>query len=239
MKNSRPSDCSEKNSKKYRFLLLAFCSLSAMSLGAQTSFTGNRDMHVRVDWHTVAEPSYGASFDYAWNNIHVYAKDGKDLPMTVEFEISDDQSGGLFTLLSTPLTVPGSGARIVFDRHVIMHPSADERGTSLPNDPQNKCENQRNGISRAAFHHMIRVVDAETGNVLAPNVNEHKFDISRYQILNDVDDRGEVTIDLSPFAGRTIRLRTIVLVGYNGRGPSWSTTPVVRAVGQPDPPSLF
>src|SRR4051812_22708644 len=103
--------------------------------------------------------------------------------------------------------------RVTFDRQVILHPSTAECGTSLD------ANDREMGISRAIFHQVIDVIDAETGNVVAPVVNDYHFTVHRYEVLHDIDETGNVTIDLTPFAGRRVKIRARIVTGYNGRGP--------------------
>jgi hypothetical protein len=208
------------------------CMLGVAGAFAQPSLPLTNGIHVGIDWHTIADPRYGASFDYAWNDAHVRSGNGADIPAAIELEISNTEGGGLFTLLSRPVNVPSSGMILTFDNHVIMHPTDAERGTSLPNNPKDKCKNFKNGASRAIFHQVVSIIDAETGKSLIPVANSHQFEVSRFQTLNDIDDHNTITIDLSNFSGKQVRIRTIVLASYNGRGPSSPTTPTLSTDNQ-------
>ncbi len=211
-------------------LILACCSMGSIVLHAQKPAGEQYGVRIAVDSYTIAEPGYGASCQYSWEDIHACSREGKAVPMKLDLEMIQNEGGGLFTVLSQPIMVPEWGMHIAFDRHVVIRPSDAERGTSLPNDPQDKCKNQKDGTCRVVFHHRVAVVDAETGEVLKPRVDDHRFDVSRYKILNDIDDMGEVVIDLDAFANRQVRLRAIVLMGYNGRGPTRSTVPAISTI---------
>ena len=226
MKAHRTSRRIKIASRRHLFpLFLACCSLGGGKCLAQ-QFLPASGMHIGIDWHTVADPRYGASYDYAWNDVHVRSRDGGALPNQIELEMSRYEGGGLFYLTSTPITVPISGMIITFGSHVVMHPSDAERGTSLSDDPNAGCKRFDDGISRASYHQVISILDVQTEKTLAPAISDHHFDITRFQVLNDIDRTDDIIIDLSAFAGKQVKIQTIVLAGYNGRGPSRSTKPL-------------
>jgi hypothetical protein len=221
------------SSKQILTALLTIGSIGATRLQAQTiqAVNGlNSGIQVAVDWHTVAEPKYGASYQYAWNDIHLHTQDGGEVSTDLGFEISKNEGGGLFTMLSKPISVTSSGMTLLFDRVINMQPSSAEQGTSLPNDLKDKCQYHTLGVTRAVFHQVIDIVDAESGQVLAYHVDEYKFDISRRQVLNSTNDNKKVTIDLTPFVDHKVKIRVWILAGYNGRGPAKSTTPHIAAL---------
>jgi len=224
--HSAASRHSTTTRSRYRssFLLIAFAT-SVPGLYGEAMAQQGLGIQVAVEWHTEADPMFGASYHYAWNDIHVTSKEGVEIATPIELSIGRDDGGGCFTLLSQPITVPSSGMVITFDREVIMHPSTAERGTSLPNDPKDKCRYQELGINRAVFLQRIDVVDAVTGEVLASRIDECRFGISRHQVLDDITDNKQVTLDLSPLTDRRVKIRTWIAAGYNGRGPARATTP--------------
>jgi hypothetical protein len=60
--------------------------------------------------------------------------------------------------------------------------------------------------------------------MLASHLDEYRFEISRREVLSNIDKNSKITLDLAPFADRQIKIRVWVLAGYNGRGPARSTT---------------
>jgi hypothetical protein len=234
MKNYQSSSFTSITLPKYIVrMLLAIGLIGGTGLQAQTvqAVNGhNPGIQVAVDWHTIDEPTYGARYQYTWNDIHLSTKEGSELSTTVELEISEDEGGGLFTMLSTPIAVPGSGMAMTFNRQVVMHPSGAELGTSLPNDPNAKCRNNPQGETRAVFHQVIDIIDAGTSKVLASHVDKCRFEVSRREVLNDMSRNGKVALDLSPFADHQIRIRTRILAAYNGRGPARASTPNITLV---------
>lgn len=200
---------------------------------AQTPAQQAGGVQICMDWHTVAEPTFGVAYRCTWNDIRTRQGNAPAVESALDMHLQN-KGVGEFTLVSAPIDVPATGMIISFVRTIEMHPTAAERGTTLPNDPKDRCKNAPLGANRAICEQRVNILDAATGKPLAVAVDHYRFRITRKQPLNDVVDRKPVEIDLSPFAGKRIIIQTMALATYNGRGPAAATIASLSPI-QPSP----
>ncbi|MBS1912856.1 MAG: hypothetical protein JST22_12785 [Bacteroidetes bacterium] len=192
----------------------ALC-IAATLVHAGTIVQPGEGVEVSMDWHTIAEPVYGAAMRYTVSNI-LLSTDSVSTPVVLKLSLTRAEVGA-FELTSTPIAVPTSGMSLAYTRAVEMRPTDAERGTMLPNDPSDRRKYDTFGITRAAFDLHVVVIDAATGKPLA-EVDKYRFNITRRQELNDIVDNSKVNIDLTPFVGKRILIKTTAFPAYNGRG---------------------
>lgn len=208
---------------------IAFCFIAPPGIYGQNLRSQNTGIIVAMDWHTMAAPTFGVAYRYAWNDIVVRDGNGNDLPATLDLQVKSIELGD-FDLKTRPIAVPGSGMIITFTRSIEMHPTDAERGTMLWNDPLMNWRNSPDGPMRAIFAQRVDVIDATTNKVLMRDADWYRIGITRLEILYDIVHGNKVAIDLTPFAGQSVVLRARIISGYNGRGPSNATIPTLTFI---------
>lgn len=208
---------------------IAFCLVAPLSTHGQNLRPQNTGVVVAMDWHTIAAPTFGVAYQYTWDEIRIRDGKGNELPAALDLQVKNIELG-IFDLTTKPIAVPSSGMIITFTRSVEMHPTDAERSTMLGNDPQDKCRNAADGAMRAVFNQRVDVIDATTGKVLMQEADWYRIGITRHQTLNDIINSNQISIDLSPFAGKNVVLRARIISGYNGRGPASVTSPTVTSL---------
>lgn len=200
-------------------LVAMMLGFSAVCTQGQTVPQGSTGTEVQMTWHTVAAPSYGAVFQYAWTDASISDGSGTTIPITLDPTMNEFETG-FFDLTSKPIQVPASGVVVALTRTIELSPSEDERGTMLPDDPRDRCKYAADGAMRATFHQVIDVIDAVTNEILISGVDRYRIAVTRHDILENAVTSDKVAVDLAPCAGRKVMIRARVLTSYNGRGPS-------------------
>jgi hypothetical protein len=215
--------------RKYLALLtLVLCLVTAPSIHTQHLLSENTGVLVALDWRTIAAPTFGVTYQYTWDDIHVRDGNGNELPTALDLQVKNIELG-IFDLTTKPIAVPSSGMVITFTRLIEIHPTNAERGTMLWTDPLMNWRNSPDGPIRASVAQGIDVLDAVTNELLMINVDWYKMGVTRREILLDNVATSKVVIDLSPFAGKHVVIRARVLTGYNGRGPSSATDAMLNS----------
>jgi hypothetical protein len=188
-------------------ILSAACSISSAQSVSQPR------QYAELSWKTISDESYAATFRYGWENARLRSEGGSEIPVELDPEL-EGYDVGEFLFTSRAIDVPASGGSILFDRIIGLHPSDKERGTKLE-IPSGKEECA--AVKRMLFMQCIDIIDAATGEVLRPRVDWRHIATSRLSILEDRNINDELALDLSPIAGRTVRIRARVITAYSGR----------------------
>lgn len=213
--------------------VLMFC--AAAFLHANPIGQPGEGVQVSMDWHTKAEPTYGAALRYTVSNTTISTGNDSSAPALLNLRLTQ-AAVGIFELMSEPIDVPNTGMSLSYTRAVEMRPSDAERGTMLSNDPYDRRKYDTFGVTRAALSVHVMIVDATTDKSLA-EVDTYRFSISRRQELNDVVDNSRVTIDLTPFAGRRVLIKMMAFPAYNGRGCVTGSIPALSTIHGTTPDS--